>query len=96
MSSTSHDFPAPPPGDGSRIGAEEVAHAAGISIATLARLVRGGLVPVDDEGGFTVATALRLRRMLRLHRDLGVDLFGVAIIVDLLERLERFESAGRP
>jgi MerR HTH family regulatory protein len=30
--------------------------------------------------------------MLRLHRDLGVDFTGAAIIVDLLERLERLEA----
>jgi hypothetical protein len=27
--------------------------------------------------------------MVRLHRDLGVNLTGAAIIVDLVERLER-------
>jgi hypothetical protein len=30
--------------------------------------------------------------MLRLHGDLGVGLIGAAIIVDLLERLERVEA----
>ena len=30
--------------------------------------------------------------MLRLHADLGVNLTGAAIIVDLLERLERVEA----
>ena len=34
----------------------------------------------------------RLRKMLRLHSDLGVDLYGIAIILDLLERLESLES----
>jgi hypothetical protein len=29
--------------------------------------------------------------MLRLHRDLGVTLVGAAIVVDLLERLDRVE-----
>ena len=37
---------------------------------------------------FSVAMASRLRRMLRLHRDLGVNFTGAAIIVDLVERLE--------
>ena len=31
--------------------------------------------------------------MLRLHADLGVDLVGAAIIVDLLERLERLKRS---
>jgi hypothetical protein len=36
--------------------------------------------------------------MLRLHRDLGVNLTGAAIIVDLLERVERLEAklVGHP
>jgi len=29
--------------------------------------------------------------MLRLHRDLGVNLTGAAIIVDLVDQLERME-----
>jgi hypothetical protein len=40
---------------------------------------------------FSAAAAARLRRMLRLHRDLGVTLVGAAIVVDLLERLDRVE-----
>lgn len=77
------------------LSAEELARAAGISAATLARLVSLGLVePVPGERGrtaptFSASTASRLRRMLRLHRDLGVNLTGAAIIVDLVERLER-------
>jgi hypothetical protein len=43
---------------------------------------------------FSAAMASRLRRMLRLHRDLGVNFTGAAIIVDLLERRER--EPGRP
>jgi chaperone modulatory protein CbpM len=80
----------------SYLSSEELAAAAGISSATLARLVRLGLVePMALRGNdrglpvFSAATASRLRRMLRLHRDLGVNLTGAAIIVDLVERLER-------
>jgi hypothetical protein len=69
---------------------EELATAAGISLARLTRLVRLGLVEQAAPGPaeFTAATAMRLRKMLRLHRDLHVNLTGAAIIVDLLERLE--------
>ncbi|HYS15657.1 MAG TPA: chaperone modulator CbpM [Candidatus Binatia bacterium] len=80
------------------LSGEELATAAGISSATLARLVSLGLVePTPLRGNervFSAATASRLRRMLRLHRDLGVNLTGAAIIVDLVERLER--EPGRP
>jgi len=85
------------------LSGEELARAAGISAATLARLVGLGLVePTPLRGNergltapvFSAATASRLRRMLRLHRDLGVNLTGAAIIVDLVERLER--EPGRP
>ena len=81
------------------LSGDELARAAGISAATLARLMSLGLVePISNERGFTAPTfsaamASRLRRMLRLHRDLGVNLTGAAIIVDLVERLDR-ESGG--
>ena len=72
----------------------ELAAAAGISPARLARLVRIGLLepaaPAPRE--FSAATSARLRRMLRLNHDLGVNLVGAAIIADLLERLDRLET----
>lgn len=76
------------------LSGNELAAAVGISPMQLARLVRMGLVepaaPAPRE--FTPATAARLSRMLRLHRDLGVNLIGAAIIADLMERLNRLES----
>jgi hypothetical protein len=79
-------------------GRTELAAAAGISATRLARLERLGLVePVaPGSGTFAAATAERLRRMLRLHADLGVNLTGAAIIVDLLERLEAELVRPRP
>ncbi len=83
------------------LSGDELAAAAGISPATLARLIRLGVVdapaPTATERGPTVplfpaAAAARLRRIGRLHRDLGVNFTGAAIIVDLLERLERLEA----
>ena len=96
MSPFPHDPLVPRRDDGALLAAEEVARTADLSLATLARLVRGGVVAVESGGGFTLATALRLRRMLRLHRDLGVNLFGAAIIVDLVERLDQLEAITRP
>ena len=44
-----------------------------------------------DARAFPASCAARLRRMLRLHGDLGVNLTGAAIVVDLLERLDHLE-----
>ena len=73
---------------------EQLAEAAGLSAVALGRLVHLGLIEPDVPGtrDFTADAAARLRRMLRLHRDLGVNLTGAAIIVDLLERVERLEA----
>jgi chaperone modulatory protein CbpM len=77
-----------------RLTAEQLASAAGISPADVARLVRLGLAEPATPGAdeFTAATAARLRRMLRLRGDLGVNLIGAAIIVDLVERLDRLQA----
>jgi DNA-binding transcriptional MerR regulator len=72
---------------------EELAAIASISVARLERLVQIGVLEPDVPGTreFTAASAARLRRMLRLHAELHVNFAGAAIIVDLLERLERLE-----
>ena len=72
----------------------ELATAAGISPAGLARLVRLGLVEPIAPGAsqFAAVTVARLRRMVRLHDDLGVNFADAALVVDLLERLDRLET----
>ena len=77
--------------------ADMLAEAAGITRATLARLVRVGLVEPASPGEsvFTAAMAARLRRMLRLRSDLGVNLVGAAIILDLVERLDELHAQSK-
>jgi DNA-binding transcriptional MerR regulator len=85
---------ATPAGCEVRLTADELAAAAGISARMLARLVRLGLLEplAPDAREFGADAAARLRRMLRLRRDLGVNFMGAAVIVDLLDRLECLES----
>jgi hypothetical protein len=73
---------------------EQLATACGLSAPRLARLVRHGVVEPDPPGSrrFTVTTAARVKRMLRLRADLGVNLAGAMVIVDLLARLERADE----
>jgi hypothetical protein len=72
---------------------EEFAVAAGIRPTVLARLIRLGVVEPTrpDTSEFTVSTLARVRRMLRLQAQLGVNFTGAAIILDLLDRLRLLE-----
>jgi chaperone modulatory protein CbpM len=73
---------------------EQLAAACGLTVVRLHRLVRLGVIEPDATGArlFSVAAAARLRKMLRLRADLGVNLAGAQIIVELLARLDRLEA----
>jgi len=78
----------------SYLSGADLARVVGITAAALDGLVRVGVVEATMPGGdeFFAATAIRLKRILRLHHDLELDLFGAAVVVDVLERLERVEA----
>jgi chaperone modulatory protein CbpM len=80
-----------------QLTADELASVAGLPRAAIDRLVRAGLVEeiAPQSGRFSAAAAARLRRMQRLRADLGVNLVGAAIIVDLVERLERMTGSSK-
>lgn len=76
------------------VSARELAAIVGISDVMLRRVVRLGLVEPLVPGGreFPAACAPRLKRMLKLRLELGLNLPGAAVVVDLLERLARLEA----
>jgi hypothetical protein len=57
-------------------------------------VVHLGLVEPLVRGGseFPAACAPRLKRMLKLRLELGLNLAGAAVVVGLLERLARLEA----
>lgn len=71
---------------------ELVAEAVGARATLVVRLVRlGVLETVAGARGETLLpprAVLRLRRMQRLRRDLGVNFAGASIILDLVEQVE--------
>jgi hypothetical protein len=77
---------------------QELAAASGILPEQVTNLVHLGVVDAiaGDTPMFRVVTATRLRRMLRLRSDLGVNLVGAAIIVDLVDRLEQVQRELAP
>jgi hypothetical protein len=76
------------------LSVSEVCALAGLTERRFVRLLRLGIVEPSRPGSaeFTVETGLRLKRMLRLRRELGVGPIGASIIVDLLERLADLEA----
>ena len=70
----------------------DVAEIVGARPTLISRLVRlGVLETISDESEAPMLrsrSVLRLRRMARLRRDLGVNFAGAAVIVDLVDRIE--------
>jgi len=74
---------------------EAAAERVGLHPVLVARFVEFGLVePVETTGAemrFDVACLQRLTAISRLRTDLGVNLQGVAVILDLVDRLAALE-----
>jgi chaperone modulatory protein CbpM len=78
---------------------ELVAECIGTKRSLIAHLARSGLIEtVASESGETLVprrTIIRLRRMQRLRRDLGVNFAGAAVIIDLVGRIEELRQELR-
>jgi hypothetical protein len=78
-----------------RFRAEEVCVHLGISPEILELCLRWQVIepPQADEGVplFHEVAVERIRSGVRLHRDLGINWPGVAVILDLLDRMEALE-----
>ena len=70
---------------------EVLAACTGLHPTLVEGLVELGLIEPDDRTGghmlFNVACITRLRMIERLRRDVGINLSGIAAILDLLDRL---------
>ncbi len=74
---------------------EALASGAGIHPYLVERFVEYGLIePLEWVGPlrlFDAAAVPRLRMIMRLRRDIGVNLPGIGVIMDLLDRLRALE-----
>lgn len=75
----------------------EVAVRCGVEVEYVERLVALGVIEERPESstGFPPEVTLRVARVLRLERDLGVNFEGAAVILDLLERIDQLEHELR-
>lgn len=72
----------------------EVARLTGMPADVITRFLDLGLIdPVETrpEPFFTVSVVLRIRRIMRIHRDLDVNWAGIGIIMDLLDKINALE-----
>jgi hypothetical protein len=80
---------------------EEVAGRAGVDVTFVQRLVALGVIECapepepEPELRFPAEVTLRVARVLRLERDLGVNFEGAAVILDLLDRIDQLEHELR-
>jgi DNA-binding transcriptional MerR regulator len=85
----------PHPNAGRRLTLEALADAAGCHPGLVEQFIAYGLFgPVGEEGRavwFDVRAVRRLRTIRRLREDLGINLPGVAAVLDLLERVDALQ-----
>lgn len=84
----------------------EVAVRCGVEVGYVERLVSLGVIEAHPDpapsstraaalAGFSPEVTLRVARVVRLERDLGVNFEGAAVILDLLDRIEHLEDELR-
>jgi MerR family transcriptional regulator/heat shock protein HspR len=81
--------------DSNEVSLENLAALAGMHPALVERFVEFGIIqPTAARGTFFLfdsSKSNRLRSIMRLRHDLGINLQGVAVVLDLLERLRDLE-----
>ena len=82
-----------------RLDLESAAAASGVHPELLERFVALGLVPAttDPSGrlSFSRSTPALVGRIVRLHADLALNYAAVALVLDLLERIDSLEGRRR-
>ena len=76
---------------------EQIAVRCGAEVTEIQRFVQVGVIEPDpdDPDRFQPEATLRLQRALRIAADLDVNPEGVAVILDLLDYIERLERGLR-
>jgi DNA-binding transcriptional MerR regulator len=82
-----------------RLDLEMVAAASRVHPELVRRFVELGLVPARQDGSgrlwFSPAAPELVRRIVRLHADLSLNYAAVALVIDLLARIDALENRRR-
>jgi chaperone modulatory protein CbpM len=74
----------------------QVCHICGAEEDVIVALVQEGVVESlrpSEEPAFSARALLRIRKAVRLQQDLGVNLAGAALALDLIDDIERLKRA---
>lgn len=78
---------------------DELSHACRVHAELIEQLVEEGIIdPIQNEYGqraFSGNSLMRARSAIHLQRDLGVNLSGAALILDLLDEIENLRGRLR-
>lgn len=76
---------------------EQIAVRCGAEVTEVRRLVQVGVIDPDPDhpDRYRPEATLRVQRALRIESDLGVNPEGVAVILDLLDYIDRLERSLR-
>jgi MerR family transcriptional regulator/heat shock protein HspR len=76
---------------------QELARRWGVEVELVEQLAELGVIEAYGEGGrvFSCEVTLRVGRFVRLQRDLGVNVEGAVVILELLDRIEALEQELR-
>jgi MerR family transcriptional regulator/heat shock protein HspR len=79
-----------------RVTLEVLAERCGVHPHRIECYVEFGLLEPDEQGGerllFSAAAVTRVGVIERLRRDIGVNLAGISVILELVERLRRAQQ----
>jgi len=71
----------------------ELSQACRVEVEFIVELVQEGVLePEDTQWRFPGSSLPRLRKAVNLHRDLGLNLAGIALVLDLLEEREQLHA----
>jgi chaperone modulatory protein CbpM len=85
-------------GDESLLSMEEVCRFVGIDSVTVTQFIHSGLIDAlteEPELSFAPEVIPRIRKIKRLQRDLGINLEGIGLALDLLDRITTLENELR-
>lgn len=75
---------------------QEITHTFGVTRATIIEIVEEGIVSMPElkpeKWQFDNDAFSRIRKTLHLHRDLGINLAGAALVLELMQEIEQLRG----